>query len=105
MAEHLLPSALASLEAGRTVPFGPLGVNGGGLCFDGLSCAWSQVTLAIGLDPERLTGPKRSDLVYLQVHSAVRTKSYKVDIGDIPNFGLFLALVRLGGPQCLPPGV
>jgi hypothetical protein len=106
VAENLLPAALSDLEAGRTVPFGPLAANAGALCFDGLSCPWSQVVLATGLDMERVVGrPVRSDLVYLHVHSSARPKAYKVDLGDIPNFHLFIELARCRWPQCLPPGV
>jgi hypothetical protein len=102
---HLLPEALAELEAGRSVRFGPLDVNRGGLSFDGLSCGWSQVSLSIGLNMEPVSGQVYSNLVHLHVHSPVRTKAYKVEIGKVANFRLFVELVRHVGPHCLPPGV
>jgi hypothetical protein len=100
-----LPQALADLEAGKTVGFGPLTVHRAGLGFDCHSCPWSQVSLNVGLNPEPVIGTTYSNLVHLHVHSPVLTKAYKVEIGDIPNFPLFLALVRNSWPECLSPGM
>ncbi len=98
-----LPRVLAELEAGGTARFGPLEVSRGGMGFDGHSCGWSQISLNIGLNPEPVAGQTYSNLMHLHVHSPVRTRAYKVEISSIPNFCVFLEVVRRYGPQCLPP--
>jgi hypothetical protein len=100
-----LPSSVADLEEGRTVRFGPLGVNRAGLCFDGESAGWGEVSLSLGLNHEPVMGSMVSNLVHLHVYSPARTKADKVELGKIPNFRLFTELVRHVAPQCLPPDV
>jgi hypothetical protein len=100
---HRLPAALADLEAGKAIRFGPLGVSHAGLSFDGESAVWGEVSLSLGLNPETVRGSMVSNLFHLHIHSRARAKSHKVEIGQIPNFRLFTELVRHVAPQCLPP--
>jgi hypothetical protein len=91
--EARLPSALAELERGGTIRFGPLGVSKEALHFDMLSEGWNRVTMSVdrNLEPVQGTGVY-SQLMHLHVYTQAQTKAYKVELGKVPNFALFMEL-------------
>jgi len=102
LVEHLLPDALAQLDAGETIQFGALGVNRAGLYVENEQSPWPHTALSIGLQMDRVNDPTHAKLMYLHVYTQARAKSFKVEVGQIPNFCLLLELVRQNAPQCLP---
>jgi len=103
--ECLLPGALAQLDAGETIQFGALGVNRAGIYAENELSPWPHTALSIGLQMDRVNDPTHAKLMYLHVYTHGRAKSFKVEVGQIPNFCLLLELVRQNAPQCLPVGM
>jgi membrane protein YdbS with pleckstrin-like domain len=101
--QKLLPAALVEVEQGKSLRFGPLTVSRAALQFDGHTAGWNQVSMVVGLNHERDQLNRRSQLMHLFVHSPVRSKAFKVEVGKIPNYCLLIELVRRNWPQCLPP--
>jgi hypothetical protein len=98
---HRLPAALQELEQGHTVPFGPLAVSRAALWCDGQEMAWHTVRLSTGLKPDHAHRTTMlSNMIHLHVHSNGPT--VYLEIERIPNYRLFVELVRHVWPQCLP---
>jgi uncharacterized protein DUF6585 len=103
--ERLLPVALKELEHGRAVSFGPLGVSRGALSCQGEQMPWHGVRLRVGLKPD-LGSPSamQSAMIHLHVYHANGPTAY-LEIEQIPNYRLFLAVVREIWPQCVAEGI
>ncbi len=85
VAEHSLPAALAELEAGRDVRFGPLAVSRAGVTIKGQLEPWHRIgVISYGLNPN----PKLGTAVVSNMYHA-RIGSAWVELGDIPNCRLF----------------
>jgi Family of unknown function (DUF6585) len=105
MIERLLPASLKELDQGRAVSFGPLGVSRGALLCQGEQMAWYQVRLGFGLKPDHAhRSTMLSNIIHLHVYHANGPTTY-LQVDAIPNFRLFLALVRQLWPQCVPEGI
>lgn len=102
---HALPAALAQLERGESMRFGPLALNRHGVFVDGALSPWSQTSMSIGIRMEHVNDPTDAKLMHLHIYTQVRTRALAVEIGQITNFRLMLEIVRHYAPQCLPPGV
>jgi len=85
--------------------FGTLGVNRAGLYAENELSPWPHTALSIGLQMDRVNDRTHAKLMYLHVYTHGRAKSFKVEVGKIPNFCLLLELVRQTAPQCLPVGM
>jgi hypothetical protein len=94
----------AELDRGGIVRFGPLGYSHNALHLETVTSPWHQTTMNIRLDPDRQVpeSANQSNFLYLFVYTQVQTKALKLEIDKIPNFGLFLELVRQEWPRCLP---
>jgi hypothetical protein len=97
VAAHLLPAALAELEAGREIRLGPLRVSNAGVTIDGELEPWHRIgVVTIGLNPN----PKRgTSLVSNMMH--VRIGGFLVELGDVPNFRLFQEIALRVFPACV----
>jgi hypothetical protein len=102
--ERRWPEFQAELDRGGTVWFGPVGYSHNALHLETATSPWRQTTTAIRLDPDRQQkgSANFSNFLYLFIYTQVQTKALKFEIDKIPNFGLFLELVRWEWPQCLP---
>ncbi len=85
---RLLPAALAELEAGRDVRLGPLRVTAAGAVIDGQLEPWHRIGIPT-LARNRL--PKRGSMLISNMLHA-RIGGSLVELGEIPNYGLFEAL-------------
>jgi hypothetical protein len=102
--EKRWPEFHDELDRGGTVWFGPVGYSHNALHLETATSPWRQTTMAIRLDPDRQQkgSANFSNFQYLFIHTQVQTKAIKLEIDKIPNFGLFLELVRQEWPQALP---
>ncbi len=99
----LWPEWSAELDRGGTVRFGTLGVSRTALHTEFVTSPWHQTTMSIRMDPEPVRGTAiYSNLMHLFIYTQAQTKAAKVEISKIPNFRLFLELVRQNWPQSLP---
>jgi hypothetical protein len=88
LTERLLPTALAEIEAGRDVRLGPLRISGAGVMIDGQFEPWHRIGIpTFGLDP---TVKRETNRVSRMIH--VNIGSTRVELGKIPNYGIFQAL-------------
>jgi hypothetical protein len=88
LTERLLPVALAEIEAGREVRLGPLRISGAGVAIDGQFEPWHRIGIpTFGLDP---TVKRETNRVSRMIH--VNIGSTRVELGTIPNYGIFQAL-------------
>lgn len=86
---QLLPAALAELEAGRDLRLGPLRITPAGVVIDGQHEPWYRVGMpTFGRNPSPKPG---TNMVSNMLH--VRIGGSLVELGDVPNYGLFEALV------------
>jgi hypothetical protein len=101
VATVLLPDALSQLEAGRSVSLGPLRLDRSGIALHGELVPWHEVlSLTFGLNPNPVRG--NSAMVSNMMHLRI-TPLRQVELGEIPNYPLFEALVRVLHPGCLAP--
>jgi Family of unknown function (DUF6585) len=90
VAARRLPSVAEELAAGRTVRFGPLQVSQGGVQIDREFEPWHRIgVLTFAMNPTPIRG---SSMVSNMIH--VRIGSALVELGDIPNYRLFVELAR-----------
>jgi hypothetical protein len=85
---RLLPAALAELEAGRDVRLGPLRITPAGAVIDGQLEPWHRIGIpTFGRNPSAKRG---TSMVSNMIH--VRIGGSLVELGEVPNYGLFEAL-------------
>ena len=91
------PGVAEELAAGRTVRFGPLQVSQGGVQIDREFEPWHRIgVLTFAMNPTPIRG---SSMVSNMIH--VRIGSALVELGDIPNYRLFVELARRMFPACV----
>jgi hypothetical protein len=99
--ESRLPDALAELDRGGTVFFGPIGVSRDAFNLNHHRSPWSETRMAVGLNTEQVQGGY-SNLMHLHVYTQLQARSLKTEINKVPNFRLFVELVRQRWPECAP---
>ncbi|MEU5695357.1 DUF6585 family protein [Actinosynnema sp. NPDC020468] len=81
VARHALPEAARTVERGRTVRFGRLAVAATGITVGGGDYLWSEIRELAVSNGSLTLWP-------------VRGRRVKVEVADVPNFRVFLALVE-----------
>lgn len=95
----LLPEAVRNIDAGRAVTFGPLRVSRAGVEVNGEMVSWNHIpSISFGPNPRPVkeAGGRISNMMHLKL-----TPGVMIEMGQIPNFKLFQALVRHCNPACL----
>jgi hypothetical protein len=93
---HLLPAALADLDARRSLRFGPFLVTQEGLAFEGRKPAWADVRVAVCIRRMLAIGDAADGVRALPKREGVLCWA-KAAFVDVPNAPALMALVdRLG---------